>query len=139
MGKIGAVHIPSYGILRNINPQQRIIVLLDRRYRFLAHIRGNGCGYVFLEAVGTHGIADNDKLQYLFLRIAFSGYKGGSVIRIRPFANTIIGGHKIYHILRRGIFFLFLQAVNGSMSVNIRQETKQLRIRHAEGILPVFI
>ena len=34
MGKIGAVHIPSYGILRNINPQQRIIVLLDRRYRF---------------------------------------------------------------------------------------------------------
>ena len=139
MGKISSVYIAPYSILRDIDPKKLFVVFFNGGYRFFTYVRGYGCGYVFLKAVCFHGIADRNQLKDFRLCIPFAGYKGILVIRIRPFPDLIGFRHGIDHILGRCIFFFFLQAVNGGISVDIRQETQQFRIRYAEGIFPVFI
>ena len=62
MRKIGAVDISADRILRNVYAGQRFLVLFYGGHSPLAHIRGDGGRYVFLIAVGPHGITDRHQL-----------------------------------------------------------------------------
>ena len=142
MAEINAVYIFSDRVFGNIDAVKVLDILTDYRHRLFIDIRGNGCGNIFLVAVGGEGKPDCQNFQNLVFFKPFTRRKfDRPIFRFRVCTHTIfIRTAQIFdNILRRCRLFLIFQIADIRSAIHIRQKTKQRVVTHIKLIVSGMI